>query len=163
MWFLKIIFCFQLEQENGFDTFKAELNELGPLKNSTLKRDYSLDVSYDENEVIEVSICNLEKVKVIEKKANKARFQNFFIIFFIFHFKIIAESKSVVCHFSKKLCFFRRIIDLITLQKNTHQGVKLLQKREAVLYKNIQMDFLFYTHIQLTFLPRQQCCGSASL
>jgi hypothetical protein len=50
-----------LEQENGFDTFKAELNELGPGKNSTLKRDYSLDVSYDENEVIEVSRCCIPK------------------------------------------------------------------------------------------------------
>ncbi|XP_023322578.1 uncharacterized protein LOC111696970 isoform X15 [Eurytemora carolleeae] len=36
--------------QDGFDTFKAGLNGFGG-KNSTLKRDYSMDVSYDENEI----------------------------------------------------------------------------------------------------------------
>jgi ankyrin len=35
--------------QSGFDAFKAEL---GPSTNSTLKRDYSMDVSYDEQDVL---------------------------------------------------------------------------------------------------------------
>ena len=33
--------------QSGFDSFKEEL---GPSKNSTLKRDFSMDVSYDEHD-----------------------------------------------------------------------------------------------------------------
>ena len=43
--------------QDGFDTFKAGLNGFGG-KNSTLKRDYSMDVSYDENEIHQVSVHN---------------------------------------------------------------------------------------------------------
>jgi hypothetical protein len=56
-------------------------------------------VSYDENEVIEVSICKLKKVKVIEKQANKASFEKLVLLDFLNPFQNHrdAESKSVVC------------------------------------------------------------------
>ena len=48
----------QLQDNDGFDSFKAGLNGFGggssAGKSSTLKRDYSMDVSYDEHEMLQV-------------------------------------------------------------------------------------------------------------
>ena len=43
--------------QDGFDNFKAGLNGFGG-KNSTLKRDFSMDVSYDENEMHQVNVLS---------------------------------------------------------------------------------------------------------
>merc|ERR1711974_464806 len=91
--------------QSGFDAFKQEL---GPSNNSTLKRDYSMDVSYDEQDVNQVNdeienqrLAGIQEEALTVKDAQEKN-EEATTVYEREEQKYIAEEKEVVTSFHEE-------------------------------------------------------------